>query len=224
MAEYKVHDEKLNKNRKLINAVKKAGIETYNPQGDWNGFGYDRLPLVARIKSVGEQRKFNKIKKEVLEYQETHRKPLKTEEEIITTWAKRLVRLYNSLVENADDEDDALPIEEKLTQEEAEDIAREKLYAHARELDELIDRDNERPSKERAKLISEKRRENPLRYIKDAGHAYAIVAASKRHRSGYDENLKFAHELEEEGKIEKGTARDVARRMYYGNFDYEEIL
>lgn len=65
MAEYKQKSISLQGNRKLINAVRKAGLRTYNPKGSWNGYGYEQLPLEVEINSVGEMRKFNKIKKEL---------------------------------------------------------------------------------------------------------------------------------------------------------------
>lgn len=64
-------------------------------------------------------------------------------------------------------------------------------------------------------------RANPLRRIKDTDHALSIMAAHERHTSGYDSELEYAHQLEDEGFIEKGTARDVARRMYHGDYDYQ---
>ncbi len=211
--EYKAHNESLNSNRKLINAIKKAGIETYHPEGRWNGYGYERLPLVAKIKSLGEQRKFNKIKKEIIAYQEEHPKKEKTMEEVIETWAKRLVKLYNPTVED----------DEKLTLEEAKEIAWEKLKYQNEQINKMIERQYERGySIRREKLIDKMERANPLRYIKDAEHACRIVEAHNRHTSGYDRDLAEAHELEDSGEIEKGTARVEARKMYYGDVDYSK--
>lgn len=214
MKEYREHDEELNKNRALINALKKAGIEMYHQKGEWNGFGYKELPLVARIKSVGDQRKFNKIKKEVLAEQEAKPKKKKTEAEVIETWARRLVKLYNSTITDEDNE-------EKLTMEEAVEIAHAKLDYKVEKINEMIYRESERGvSRKRAQLIRKMERENPLRYIEDENHARSIVAAHERHNSGYDVDLESAHELEDEGKIEKGTAREVARKLYNGDMNY----
>lgn len=213
MKKYKVHTEDLNSNRKLIYAVKKAGIETFHPQGDWNGFGYEQFPLVAKINSVGDQRKFNKIKREVLELQKTEKK--KTMEEKIAAWARRLVRLYNSAIYDED---------EKITVEEAIEIAHEKLNYKTQKINEMIEREYDRGhSRKRYQLICKMERENPLRYIKDENHAISIVEAHDRHTSGYDSDLEFAHELEETGKIEKGTAQDVARKLYNGYIDRSEF-
>ncbi len=206
------HSEPLDKNRKLIYAVKKAGIETYHPLGNWNGYGYEVYPLEAIIKDEEEQKLFDSIKNSVEEYQKNHPKIEKTKEEIVKTWARRLVKLYNSMLSD-DDKDKA------LTQEEAEKIGWAKLDYKDKEIDKLECRNYERGySIKRDKLIAKKRRENPLRYIKDESHALRIVKAHERHTHGYDADLQEAHGLEDFGLIEKGTARDVARKMYYGDW------
>lgn len=87
--EYKEKEINLYGNRRLINAVKKAGLKTYNPTGEWNGYGYERFPLHVIIRSVGEMRKFNKIKKEL----EQNPVKAKTEEEKIISWCRRLSKL-----------------------------------------------------------------------------------------------------------------------------------
>ena len=55
-------------NRRLQNAVKKAGLKTVHPQGRFNGYGYEKLPLAVEIHSLGEMRKYNKIKREIEAY------------------------------------------------------------------------------------------------------------------------------------------------------------
>ena len=67
--EFKRYDVSLNKNRKLQNAVKKAGLDTFNPiSEERNKYGfYEKLPLHVRISSEEDEIIFNKIK---LEFEE----------------------------------------------------------------------------------------------------------------------------------------------------------
>ncbi|GEM_PF-4504976 len=66
MKEYKSKVISLDGNRKLQNALRKAGLNLFNPRGGWNGYGYDRLPLAVNITSLSEMRKYNKIKKKLM--------------------------------------------------------------------------------------------------------------------------------------------------------------
>ncbi|MCR5684535.1 MAG: hypothetical protein K6G81_03825 [Lachnospiraceae bacterium] len=195
--EYKVKTIPLNGDRRLIHRVKKAGLKTYNPRGAWTRFGYERLPMVVEINSVGEMRKFNKIKKEL---EDVPRRPPKTLDQEIASWARRLIKLLG------DDYD--------LTQEEAEKIAREKLEYQQEKINGLNERQDEHYSARRERLIDKMYRENPLRYIKDEYHALNILHAHERHTDTcYDDFLDRAHELEEDGVIERGTAKDLARSL-----------
>ena len=195
---YKEKTIELNKNRKLINAVKKAGIKTMHPRGRWNGYGYEQLPLVAVITSLSEMRKFNKIQKEV--QSATPSKP-KTQEEIVSAWAKRLAKLT------------------AISIEDAEEIAQEKLDYQQDRIAELEDRNCEHYSVQRQKLINKLERENPLRYIKNADHAYSILAASHRHNcTNYEQMLDYARELAEKGEIERSEVKEYARTHYYDFF------
>ncbi len=199
--EYKVHDEELHSDRRLIHRVKKAGIHTYHPKGRWNGYGYEQLPLVARITSLSEMRKFNKIKRELAK--EPPPKVL-TEEEKMEAWAKSLVRKLKDT-------------EYAIDYEEAKDIAVEKLNYQTDRIYNLMERQvTERFSKKREKLINKLERENPLRRITDTGHAIAIVEASERHNNtDYEEYLEEYHEFEEEGEVVKGYAKEYARRAIH---------
>lgn len=192
---YKEKVISLEKNRRLIHAVKKAGLETFHPKGCYNGYGYEQLPLAVRIRTVGEMRKFNNIKKEV----ESRPVPRKqTFEEKKEAWARRLVRLA--------------PEERDLTFEEAMEIAEEKLEYKYDCLDEMINRQYERGfSIRRESVIAKMERENPLRYIKNASHAARILEAHDKHANTlYDYYLREAHELEELGVLERGTAKEYA--------------
>ena len=186
-------------NRKLINAIKKAGIRTFHPQGPYNGYGYIQLPLAAEITSIGEMRKFNRIKKEIASLESTSKK-VKSPEEIMEAWAKRLVKLVGE--------------ECGISLEEAREIAESKLNYKYEKINELEERQyRERYSVQREKLIKKMTRENPLRRIKDASHAMGIVAAYRRHTTtAYDIYLQEYHEEEEENGIRDGGAREYARR------------
>ena len=204
MREYKTKIVELNSDRRLINAVKKAGINTYHPTGRWNGYGYDQLPLVAQITSLSEMRKFNKIKKEV---EDRPAPKKKTEEEIRMAWAKRLVKLI-------DDPDE-------VTLEEALEIADEKTAYKDEKINEMCNRQYERYSVKREKLINKMRRANPLRRIKDQSHAWMILNASRRHNcTGYEAYLEEGHWMEDTGSLEKGTAKAYPYDMIrYGKSD-----
>ena len=173
--------------------------------GPFNGYGYKKLPMAVDITSVGEMRKFNKIKKEV-DATAPVKRPVKTYEEKKREWAKRLSKLTG------------------ITAEEAIEIAEEKMYAHQMRINDLIDRENERGySVRREKLIRQLERQNPLRYIKDQQHADQIISAHYRHtNSEYDDILEEIHELEEEG-MEKGYARELARLVIRGVISMEDI-
>lgn len=204
--EYKAKTIPLNSDRRLIYAVKKAGIHTYHPQGSWNGYGYETLPLVAEITSLSEMRKFNKIKKEL---EQKPRPKVKTDEEKKLAWAKRLVRLL------ADDDDYNLTVEEAL------EIADEKVNYHIERINELKDRQYKQNSVRRDSLINKLSRQNPLRYIKDEYHAHKIMDAHHRHHDTcYDYYLREVHEMEEDGELEKGYAKEYAMDMLkYGHSD-----
>ncbi len=192
--EYKAKSIPLNSNRRLINAVKKAGLETYHPQGPWNGYGYEKLPLEVRIESLSDMRKFNKVNREI---EALPAKKALTLEEKKLIWAKRLQKLA--------------PEEYELTLDEALAIADEKLEYKHEQINRLMDRQYERYSVQREKLINKIRRSNPLRRIEDESHAASILAAHDRHTfTNYDIYLEEAHELEEEGAISKGHAKKYA--------------
>lgn len=109
--EYKTKVIELNSDRKLINRVKKAGINTYHPNGMWNGYGYEQLPLVAEITSLSEMRRFNKIKKELKEERQREKEKINqvelTEEVIakalysVNKEAKRQRDIKNNAIDDA---------------------------------------------------------------------------------------------------------------------------
>lgn len=180
-------------NRKLINAVKKAGLITFTPVGEWNGYGYNKLPAAAKITSVADLKKFNSCVKEIEE------KPVKTKTQTDkkTAWVKRLHKLTSCGLDVA------------------EQIAEEKLSYKEEKISEMEARQYEHYSVKRAVLIRKMERENPLRRIENKEHAMAILAAHDRHNTDYDRKLKAIHELEHDGLIDKGNAKEMAHTMTY---------
>lgn len=76
----------------------------------------------------------------------------------------------------------------------------------------LETRQEEHYSKMRAQLLEYIRRENPLRRIKDADHARAIIRAYHRHtNTDYDKKLDEMREYAKYGLIDKKRIRDYAR-------------
>lgn len=192
-----------NGNRALIAACKKRGLEMFNPVGDWNGYGYDRYPMAAKIPTVKELKRFNSA---VRELEERPAKRNLTDEERQAAWCKRLSKLTG------------------IELEEAEKIANEKLEYKEQQIWMMYERQNGWYSRKRESLIRKMERENPLRRIENQEHAERIVAASRRHRDGvYDNILKRVHEMEDEGLIERGNAKSIARECVYENRDIEEV-
>ena len=190
----KTYPEKisLNGDRKLINAVKKSGLKTMNPQGEYNGYGYEKLEMHVVIESPGDKKKYNAVVKEL---QGAPVKPKKTENEKKEVWSKRLSKLTG------------IPIEE------AREIADEKIQFKERKIEEIEDRQNDHRSRKRETLLKKMERENPLRRIEDEDHALAILAASDRHRNtNYNSALDQARYLADRGEIDRSEVKDWARQ------------
>lgn len=191
MSNYKTKIIPLHGNRALINRCRKAGLELYNPQGAWNGYGYTQLPMVCRINSVGEMRKFNKIKRE-LEENPPQKKTL-SEEEKINQWARRLVRLTG------------------IELQQAQKIARSKLRYKESQILMLEERQEEKYSVKRQKIINKIYRSNPLRRIENEEHAKAILDAYMRHTaSDYEKQLEKAQGMAAWGFISYDCVREYA--------------
>lgn len=197
--------------RKEINAVKKIGKELgmtinndsyyirenadeadiyiYNRTGEWNGYGYQRLPQECKFPKV-------KIKNYLLKKSEIKKpKKIRTYDDTVNSWCRRLSKLTG------------------ITEDEAKKIAKEKEEYHQDRINDMIMRDNDRPSVRRGKLISKMERENPLRHIKNSEHAQAILAASDRHNNtDYDYQLEEAKEKAELGEIDRSEVREYARQ------------
>ena len=124
----------------------------------------------------------------------TVKNALKTAEQKIENWCRRLCKLTS------------------ITMEKAKEIAKEKIDYKYQKINEMIERQAEHYSVKRQSLINKMTKANPLRRIENVEHAQAILSASYRHNETcYDEYLNEAHELIEDGFLEKGTAKEYAR-------------
>lgn len=185
--------QSLHGDRKLINACRKAGLPLHNPQGSYNGYGYDKLPLAVTLSTVADVRKFNKLCKEI---DNAPIKEVKSYAEKKEDWCKRLVKLT------------------EISIEEARQIAEEKEEYQEEQITKLEDRQIEHHSRKREVLINKIRRSNPLRYIRDSSHAYNILSASNRHKNtDYESRLEEGRELAQIGDIDKSEVRDYARKI-----------
>ena len=165
-------------------------INIYNEKGEFNGYGYVRLPKVCEF----PKKKIKNFLVKKVKTQATKERKKQTEEEKINAWAKRLDKLTGCGVAFA------------------RSLAEEKIEYHQDRIDELIDRDCDSPSKRREKLINKLERENPLRRIVDTDHAERILSASRRHNeSNYEFLLEEAKEKAKWGEIDHEDVREYAR-------------
>ena len=176
--------------KKLINLLKKNGFETINPQGEFNGYGYQKLRLHVVIYNDNEEYKFLDLKKSLNEVKS--KTPVSKPEE---KWCKRLSKLTG------------------ISIDEAQEIAKEKDEYHSDQIIKLDNRQYERYSVKRQKLINKISRSNPLRYIKDEEHAKNILVASKRHNlTNYDKLLEEARELVQWGQLDYCDVKEYAHK------------
>lgn len=170
---------------------------------NFNGYGYKDHFHDYFLKSAKAAQQLQLM----LEEKKTKdKKTVKTEAEVIKVWAKRLVSLLKGN-----------PLFDSLTLSEAEEIAREKLVYKAGRISEMEDRQYERYSYSREKLITQMKRENPLRRIANVEHAYAIIEASRRHGlTDYEDLLDSYKSLAKTGQIAREDVREMARRNARG--------
>lgn len=178
-------------NSKEIKFLKNECELIHSWGANYNGYGYEDHNYVYRLtrNQVSQWNRLRNAPKKA--------KKILTEEEIITTWARRLAKLSD------------------ISLEDALNIAEEKLEYKERQIDMMRERQYERESTRREKLINKMIRENPLRRIVDEDHARAIIAASERHNNtDYELKLKYARELVDEGEIERDEVKEWARENY----------
>ena len=167
-------------------------VEDYN----FNGYGYQDHDYIYFL-----------TKEEYKAYQslvggkEAKEKKAKTDEEKKLEWASRVVKLRANI--------------EDITLEEALEIAEEKLEYKEEQIRAMEERQYDRYSAQRSKLIRKMEKENPLRRIKDAEHAENILIASRRHKgTDYERMLDEARELAREGEIDRSEVKEYARTHY----------
>ena len=169
--------------KKRIDSLKALGIPVYKACTGFEKNGHYVKPVIVNI-----------IPKEFEEKAVVKKSKPKSEEQKVAEWCRRLDKLTGCGVE------------------EANRIAWEKLAYRDREVIELENRQVERYSSERAKLVRKIISENPLRRITGKDHAEAILKASERHRdTDYEKRLKETSELAHEGLIDFDEAYELAR-------------
>lgn len=172
-------------------------LETKTDKSNWNGFGYTDTEYTY---IVGKSKHFTEISN-IISSKDNKVLNVKTEEEIIQEWAKRLSKLTD------------------ISLEEAKDIAHEKLEYKENHIQIIEDRQVEQYSVHREKLLNKMKKENPLRRIKNAEHAENILLASKRHNNtNYDNLLEQAREMAKWGDIDKSEVKNFARINCQKNF------
>lgn len=167
------------------------GVACDESHYNYNGYGYQDHEYTYHVSRA----QFRALK-ELAEKPKAERRTL-TDEEKREQWARRLAKLA------------------EIDYEEALEIAEEKEEYKQDRIDELEDRQCDHYSRRRATLIRAMKRANPLRRIKDADHARAILAASERHNcSDYEDRLEEARELAEFGELDKSEVRAYARENF----------
>lgn len=157
----------------------------------YNGYGYQHHHYYYMMSTY----QFNKIRKMLTAQDDT--KIEKKSVDKVAQWCNRLVKLTG------------------ITLEDARQIADEKLAYQDECIAEVEERQQKRYSLQRSKLISKMKRENPLRRIVDADHAYAILSASRRHNNtNYDSLLEEYRDEARMGNIDHVDVRELARQNY----------
>lgn len=157
----------------------------------YNGYGYQHHHYYYMMSAY----QFNKIRKMITAQADTkiEKKPV----DKVAQWCNRLVKLTG------------------ITLEDARQIADEKLAYQDECIAKVEERQQKRYSIQRSKLISKMKRENPLRRIVDADHAYAILSASRRHNNtNYDSLLEEYRDEARMGNIDHVDVRELARQNY----------
>jgi len=177
---------------KQINLVKAINPEASKTlKGAWNGYGYDNLGKHLFPEHFEEIK--NGLKK--LKVEEKKVKVEISFQDKMQKWAKRLSKLA------------------EITLDEALKIAKEKIDYKNEQILKVEEKQIERFSIQREKLINKMKRENPLRPIKDIDHAQAILEASHRHnKTNYESKLEEGREMAELGIIDREDVKGYARR------------
>lgn len=174
------------------NIIKSFGMHiSTDRKGAWNGYGYTRLPNCYHAQKA-DQPKWSVMMKK-LKGLATKKEPVYIDPE--TVWVNRLVKLTG------------------ISLEEAKEIAEEKLEYKQQQIDELNERQVERYSVQRSKLINYIERSNPLRCIVDVQHAHNILRSSHRHKyTKYERALEDARALANIGELNYNEIKDYAHK------------
>ena len=178
--------------RKKINVMKKAGFELFKPVLEYTKWGPKYGCLSVKIYSKDKYDLFKKLNRSVSVDKKKDKKSVLSSKD---RWVKRLSKLSG------------------VSLGEAKRIADLKEDYKDSQISDLEDKQAVHYSSERAKLINEIKRSNPLRYIRDSGHANNIIRANVRHeKSDYESRLDEGRELARMGEIDRSEVRDYARR------------
>ena len=175
----------------------KTLLLSFNPKTDYKGSNYNGYGYQDHDYFYALNKKDFKIFSDFITEKQKAKKPAapKTFDQKKMAWCKRLAKLTG------------------ITLDQAEKIADAKLDYKWEKINMIEDRQGGHYSSQREKLINKMRRENPLRRIEDADHAFAILEAHERHtQTNYDDMLEEARELASVGIIDKGSIKDYARR------------
>ena len=191
---------------KVGDFVRENAIATAERGYNYNGYGYQdhERKFLLTSKAAKELEKILSRKKAE---RAAHPRKVLSEEEKTHKWAQRLSKLTG------------------ISIEEAEEIAEEKMKDKWSRIEELEWRqDHLRYSDKRQVLIDSLYRSNPLRRIEGPGHAAGILIASRRHRnSDYEWQLDIAHQMAEDGELDRSEVRAYARmNMTYFTDDEEK--
>ena len=140
----------LNGDRRLINVCRKAGLNVIEQRGEFNGYGYERLPLACEITTEQELERFLDVSKKCKEIR------LEESEKKKVSWIKRLAKLAVTVCEKA------AAIAAYLLDEKDKKIAE----LEASPLNNPVDQERE---------LNRLMRSNPLKRIVDADQAKLIV-------------------------------------------------
>ncbi|MEZ5471659.1 MAG: hypothetical protein R3E90_07750 [Marinicella sp.] len=173
------------KENNIIKHINPSWSETL--YGKYNGYGYENLGKYLCIDNFVKAR--NQLKKLSVK-KVAHKKPIDT----VKAWCNRLNKLTG------------------LDYESCTKIARAKINYKESQILMMEDRQGERFSQKREKLVNKMRRENPLRRIKDVEHAQAILVAHDRHeKTDYEEKLNKLRSDASWGIIDYDEVRGMAR-------------
>lgn len=197
--------ESLYGDRKKINACRKAGLPLHNPQGRYNGYGYEKLPLAVTLSTIADVRKFNKLCRELKKKQD---KKTRTPKQKIESWCKRLSTLSGISIEEA-----RIIAQEKIDYFD-DNVERRYSSAQAYEPKGVMARYPAWVKQaERDYYQFQEDKSKALKAISDNEHAYAILSASNRHNNtDYERKLEEAKDLAKVGDIDRSEVRDYARR------------